>query len=197
MSGTTTVEPRIWIGCLAAYNSGHLHGEWVDAAVDEDEIWEAQKRVLKTSPVPGAEEHFIADYEGFGDYRVGEYDGLATVAKVARLIDEHGEAFGHWLSNGSVDPTDEDEHDLEEGFREAYAGHWQSEREYAENLVDDIGLPGVGFVYKPTGRWSTDYEVCTDDLSSLLDWDAVTRATMEGGWSADASDGGVHVFRDV
>jgi hypothetical protein len=29
--------PKIYVACLAAYNSGYLHGKWLDA-LDEDEI---------------------------------------------------------------------------------------------------------------------------------------------------------------
>ena len=28
----TKFEPRIYVACLAAYNNGHLHGAWIDAA---------------------------------------------------------------------------------------------------------------------------------------------------------------------
>lgn len=195
MTTTETVTPKVWIGCLAAYNAGRLHGEWVDAAVDEDEIWEAQKRVLASSPVPGAEEHFIADYEGFGAYRVHEYASLTTVALVARLIEEHGVAFAAWVANDdSVLDDEPDEHDLEEGFHEAYAGTWDSERAFAENAVDELGLPGVGFVYKQTGHFGHEYENATGDLYSYLDWDSITRTMMEDCWTHE--DGGeVHVFR--
>jgi antirestriction protein len=195
MTTTETVTPKVWIGCLAAYNAGHLHGEWVDAAVDEDEIWEAQKRVLKTSPVPGAEEHFIADYEGFGPYRVGEYESLTTVALVARLIEEHGKAFAAWVANDDSVLRDADENDLEEGFHEAYAGTWDSERAFAENATEELGLPGVGVVYKPKqGSYGHEFEPAMDEISSYLDWDAITRAQLEDCWTSE--DGGeVHVFR--
>lgn len=200
---TTTTTPKVWIGCLAAYNAGHLHGEWVDAAVEEDEIWEAQKRVLRTSPEPGAEEHFIADYEGFGPYRVGEYDSLATVAMVARLIEEHGVAFAGWLANddsvlhsrgANGEYLTADESDLEEGFREAYRGEWDSEREFAENQIDELGLPGIGVVYKQTGGWAGEgYESAMDELSSYLDWETLTRDTMQDYWTHE-EDGKVHVY---
>ena len=30
---------RIYVACLAAYNNGHLHGEWIEVT-DEASIWE-------------------------------------------------------------------------------------------------------------------------------------------------------------
>ena len=62
--------PRIWVGCLAAYNAGALHGEWLTVTDynDVDELYEAVKtEVLATSPEPNAEEWFIADSDEFGD----------------------------------------------------------------------------------------------------------------------------------
>lgn len=44
--------PSIWIGCLAAYNDGRLHGEWVEVTTDPDDLWEAIHRIQKTSPCP-------------------------------------------------------------------------------------------------------------------------------------------------
>lgn len=194
---TTTVTPKIWIGCLAAYNNGKHHGEWVDAAVDEDEIWEAQKRIIATSPEqPFAEEHYIADHEGFAPYRVHEYANLSTVAQVARLIEEHGPAFAAWLANDESVLTDANDHELEEGFRESYRGEWDSEKAFAEEESEQLGLPGVGFVYKQTSaNFAVAYEPCLDELSPYIDWDSVTRATMEDCWSADADGGNVYIFR--
>ena len=32
--------PRIYVSCLAAYNSGYLHGMWIDATQDPDDIYD-------------------------------------------------------------------------------------------------------------------------------------------------------------
>lgn len=53
------VTPRIYVACLAAYNSGRLHGAWIDASQDVDDIWNELKQVLASSPVPDAEEWAI------------------------------------------------------------------------------------------------------------------------------------------
>ena len=61
--GTTdapTVEagPRIYVACLAAYNSGILHGRWIRATTP-DEIKAEVRAMLAESPVPQAEEWAI------------------------------------------------------------------------------------------------------------------------------------------
>ena len=46
---------RIYVACLAAYNNGHLHGEWINVT-DEASIWEAVQAMLFASPIDEAEE---------------------------------------------------------------------------------------------------------------------------------------------
>ena len=44
---------RIYVACLAAYNNGHLHGEWIKVT-DEASIWEAVQAMLFASPIDEA-----------------------------------------------------------------------------------------------------------------------------------------------
>jgi antirestriction protein len=60
------LEPKIYIACLAAYNSGHLHGELIDANQDIDSLREEIKEILTKSPIQNAEEWAVHDYEDFG-----------------------------------------------------------------------------------------------------------------------------------
>ena len=43
---------RIYIACLASYNNGRLHGEWIDATSDADDMGEQVARILRASPYP-------------------------------------------------------------------------------------------------------------------------------------------------
>jgi antirestriction protein len=69
---TTKFEPRIYVACLAAYNNGYLHGVWIDAAQEPWSIYDEVKAMLAASPVAGAEEWAIHDYEGFRGVRIEE-----------------------------------------------------------------------------------------------------------------------------
>ncbi|MEP0248115.1 antirestriction protein ArdA, partial [Roseibium sp.] len=51
-------RPRIYVACLAAYNGGRLHGQWIDAT-EPDEVREEVRTMLATSPEPDAEEWAI------------------------------------------------------------------------------------------------------------------------------------------
>jgi antirestriction protein len=63
-------EPRIYVACLAAYNNGCLHGEWINANQDADSLHEEVKKILSASPIPRAEEFAIHDFENFGDVQI-------------------------------------------------------------------------------------------------------------------------------
>lgn len=132
--GLQQPRPSVWIGCLAAYNNGRLHGEWVNAAVEGEEMVEAARRILATSPEPGAEEWAIFDDDEFGAFKVGEFESLETVARVARGIAAHGEAFAAWAQLHDADP------DMLEQFEDACLGEYESEEEWAREVMDDIGL---------------------------------------------------------
>lgn len=132
-----TLHPRVWIGCLAAYNNGTLHGDWVDAAVESDELYESVRRILASSPEPNAEEWGIFDYDEFGTYRVQEYDQLEQVARVARGIAEHGPAFAAW-----AELQDGDEGMLA-AFEDAYCGAYDSEHAWAEEVVASTDLEAI------------------------------------------------------
>ena len=72
----STAEISIYVACLAAYNNGKLHGCWIDATQELDDIQDQINSMLASSPEEDAEEYAIHDYEGFGSYRLGEYEGI-------------------------------------------------------------------------------------------------------------------------
>ncbi len=148
-----TTTPRIYVACLAAYNNGHLHGEWIDADQSPDELHEAIQQMLAASPEPGAEEWAIHDYEGFGALRLSEWESFERISAIATGIAEHGEAFAAWMSYDSErDPVDT------AAFVDAYRGEWDSLRDYAENYADDIGL------YDMAERAASPYVVVDTDM---------------------------------
>ncbi len=127
--------PSIYVACLAAYNNGRLHGEWIDADQSAEDIYTEVQAMLAASPEPGAEEYAIHDFEGFGSLRLGEYESLERVAAIAAGIAEHGEAFAAWLAYDSDrDPVDTS------SFEDAYLGEWDSLRAYAEDYAESTGM---------------------------------------------------------
>ena len=174
---TYSVQPRVYVACLAAYNDGHLHGKWIDADDGVDALWEGINEVLKSSPIPGAEEWAIHDHEYLGD--IGEYESVETDRGARRGRGEHGEAFLAFLK--ACDSTEEA---TSENFEERYQGEWESERAYAENQVEELGLAGISpGKYVPKGaEFDSRLEVnVLEELSSYLDWDAIERSIFDHG----------------
>ena len=174
------LEPRIYAASLSDYNAGRLHGAWLDAAVDIDELSAGVNAMLAASPTPGAEEWAIHDYEGFGRVRVGEYEDLTTVAHLAQGIAEHGSAFAHWAA--LIDTTDADELAR---FGDAYLGHYESIEAYAEELLDDLGYPDL--IERTIPEYLQPYV--------HLDVEGFARdLELSGDITASDTDGGVYVF---
>ena len=169
---------RIWIGCLAAYNAGSLHGEWVDVNGDAEELEEAKDRILAASPEPNAEEWFIAGRVGFGDL-IGEYSSMEEVARVDAALAEAAEyvpldaVIGYLDHVGGIDYLD--------GCEDAYSGCWRSGEEYAADLIEQTG----GLDEMP------------DNLRSYFDYAALYRDMRLGGevFEVDAGGGEVFIFR--
>lgn len=122
---------RIYVACLAAYNNGILHGRWIDATLGKDHIWDSIKAMLATSPIPGAEEHAIHDYEGFEGASVSEYAGIAEVAELAAFIEEHGAIAGKLVEYFG---------DLEEAkaaLEDRYCGVHSSVADFAQQITEE------------------------------------------------------------
>lgn len=131
--------PRIYVASLSDYNAGVLHGRWIESGDGEELMQEQIAEMLRTSPTTAlygdkAEEWAIHDYEGFGPLRLGEYEALSTITRIAAGIEEHGEAFAAWADHVGFNEADELDR-----FDELYRGEWDNPEEYAEQLLDDMG----------------------------------------------------------
>ena len=73
-------EIRIYVADLAAYNNGILHGVWIDATQDIDDIQEQINDMLASSPEEDAEEYAIRDDEGFAGVNWHRYGSIPLAA---------------------------------------------------------------------------------------------------------------------
>ena len=133
MGENATPTPRIYVACLAAYNNGRLHGSWINADQSADEITREIGAMLSRSPVAGAEEHAIHDFEGFGGVRVGEYSSAETVAELAAFIVEHGDLGGMVLDHfgGALE-------EATEALTERYFGEYQHLADFIEESNSNV-----------------------------------------------------------
>jgi antirestriction protein len=128
-------SPKIYVACLASYNAGCLHGAWIDADQDVDQINEEIQAILKASKENGAEEYAIHDYEGFGKIQLSEYESISKVSELAKAIEEHGESFECFYQNDSFDSVS----DAVEAYSDCYAGEFKSKEEWAESFLEETG----------------------------------------------------------
>lgn len=125
-------EIRIYVADLAAYNNGKLHGVWINATDDLDDIWNQVNQMLAESPEGFAEEYAIHDYEGFEGYALSEYEGLETVQKIACFIEEHPDFGGELLNNfgGNLE-------EARTAAEDNYCGCYKSLADFADELTED------------------------------------------------------------
>ena len=146
---------QIYVACLAAYSNGILHGCWIDAEQDAHDIYANIRAMLAASPIEGAEEWAIHDYEGFEGADVSEYMGIEEVAKLAAFIGEHGEIGGKLV--GYVGDLDE----AKKAIEDAYAGEYRSLADFAEELTEATEqVPDHLRVYIDYERMARDMEIC-------------------------------------
>jgi antirestriction protein len=158
---TMSEEIRFYVADLAAYNAGILHGVWIDACLDIDDIWKEVKAMLTKSPAPMAEEYAIHDHEGFGAYGLSEHEGLERANAIACFIEEHGKIAGDLLNYSGGD--------LEEATRmmeENYRGLWDSLEDYARDLTEQTTeIPQHLEFYIDYEKMGRDMELSGDILT--------------------------------
>ena len=178
MTATNNTTRRVYAACLAAYNSGRLHGRWIDATQGADHIRDEIAAMLAASPEPGAEEFAFHDSEGLGG--LGEFESIDRVAALGEALDNADEpaALLAWLDNDAGnDPAD---------FADYFLGTWASLAEYVEDMFADY----IAEADKAAANRGWFHP------SRYVDWDAMARDLFLSGdvWTANAEGGRLYVF---
>lgn len=162
-----TREIRIYVACLAAYNNGRLHGRWIDAHQDVSTIWEEISAMLKASPIAGAEEWAIHDYEGFEGVTISEWEGFGRVSEIAAFIAEHGALGGKLIEYfGSLE-------DAQSAISDQYAGEYRSTADFVQEMTEQgTDIPESLQYYIDWNAMARDWEI-NDILTIETDFDAV------------------------
>ena len=145
-------EIRIYVACLAAYNSGILHGAWIDADQDASAIRDEIRTMLAASPEEYAEEWAIHDYEGFEGVEISESHGIDALVEITEFLAEHGAKGGKLVEFfGNI-----------EGARNAmqyhYAGEYKSVEDFAQEITEETTEIPEALQYY------IDYEAMARDL---------------------------------
>ena len=157
-TATTTTTPAAWVGCLACYNGGNLHGAWCDAA--EAVAWRCDH--------PGHEEVWCFDFDGLPAGWVIEMSPAEFAEKASALDGLDVVAFGAYIGHVGG------EYATADGFVDAYAGAYTSAADWAqefhEECDNDLGPlsdyidwnrvardSGMGFVFTAHDRCHVFY----------------------------------------
>lgn len=142
--------PQIYIAHLGAYVAGTLKGDWISPSSDEDELWDQIRGAVGVTKGEDFE-WAVHDYDGFPD--LGEYPGAEAIAKVAGMLEDHDEEIvTAALSEGGG--TDDAAKMLEDGY-----AVYDSEEEYGQQLVDDLGQDNIKNI-----EWYIDIDMLARDL---------------------------------
>ena len=126
---------RIYVACLASYNAGILHGEWIEVTEFADDLKARVQAMLDRSTEEYAEEWAIHDYEGFE--RLTEYEDLDYLAERVSYWEKYGqdevEAYiGHF--------GDFDEDDFQSRYWGECDSYHNAKRRWACDQFDELSL---------------------------------------------------------
>lgn len=154
-------EARIYVGTYAKYNEGSIFGKWMDLSdySDSEEFYDACRELHSDEEDP---ELMFQDWENIPSALISESwisDNIFEVINaVSDLNDTEQEAFYIWLNDGSRNIDTDDINSLIESFRDDYQGQYNSEEDFAYEIVEECyDLPEFAKTY-------FDYEKFARDL---------------------------------
>ena len=166
-------SPSVYCGTYRKYNEGSLFGAWLDIArfSDFEEFINVCRQLHADEEDP---ELMFQDYECFPSSLYSEScmdeDTFEKILEYARMEDRDREAFDDYLDLG---------HDFNVArFREAYCGHWSSEKDFAMDIIDSC----------------YDIERQMGSLASYFDYDAFARDLFMYDYEMGENN---HVFRVI
>lgn len=182
----TSDTPMIYVADLAAYNAGHLHGIWIEATDDLEDIQEQIQAMLEASPVRDSEEYSVHDYQGFGSFRPDEYESIESLHEVACFLEDYpdfGSALLNYYSDLHGEPAEGQPSDNRHAVRvgvaadrmikearkmaeDSYCGCYASVADYAQELTEETSeIPQHLASYIDYERMARDMEMSGDIIT--------------------------------
>ena len=132
MNDSTDNEPAVYVGTYSKYNDGNLFGAWISLVKcgDYGTFMEVCHNLHADEEDP---ELMFQDYECFPSAWYSESgideDTFDRIIEFSGLDDDDRDAFEEF--------SDAFGNDCIESFRERYMGKWDSEKDFAEHIVDE------------------------------------------------------------
>lgn len=132
-----SLEPSIYVICLAAQTNGIAYGQWINAdkslAVLKFEI----ESVLAKSPIANAKEWIIQKHEDFGDVPLSQLSSIEKIYHFASFFTEYGKlgaAVLEHLNSPEGDKIAEARQLLEAN----YYGAFQNEVHFIKSRLEEL-----------------------------------------------------------
>lgn len=181
--GAIGETPKIYVADLEAYNNGRLSGVWLDLADynDADELMEAIQDFLKTT---GGEEYAIHDAEYIPSSMYSEYMGQRDFEELYEMIDLAKD------NNLPLSVVQEVVSQYDASAVEEFQGRYDSAEDFAQQLVDDIGIESfTDFQYylevSDTDRRLLAQDMADSYVDDIRDEDGGNRLIEEAGLDVD------------
>lgn len=183
MAGGSMETPRIYVADLEAYNNGRLVGEWLDLADynDADELMDAIQDVLKKS---GGEEYAIHDVEYVPRSMYSEYMGKKDFEELYQMMDLAKD------NNLPLEVVQEIVSQYGESAVDEFQGKYDSAVDFAQQLVDDIGIESFNnfewyLDVSETDRRLLAQEMADSYVDDIRDEDGGNRLIEEAGMDVE------------
>lgn len=157
-------EARIYVGTYAKYNEGSIFGKWIDLSdySDREKFYDACHELHSDEEDP---ELMFQDWENIPSALISESwlsDNIFEVIEaISELSEAQQEAFSVWLNNTCNDITSENIDDLVSSFEDDYQGQYESEEDYAYEVVDECyDLPEFAKTYFDYEKFARDLFMC-------------------------------------
>jgi antirestriction protein len=168
---STNVTPKIYVACLAAYKNEKLHGRKINPTQEVEAIREEIQQMLSESPIAGAKEFVIHDFEGFGSLRLGKCESIESVHAKAIFIVRHHELGAELLVyHGDIESA-------QDAIENHYHGEHESQIEFAIQLFDSCHMDSI-----------------PEPIQCYIDYAAFKRDIFLGDFYSIEVGGKTHVF---
>lgn len=171
MKNQTDNTPKIYVGTYAKYNNGSINGAWLDLSdySSKEEFYQACAELHKDETDP---EFMFQDWENIPDSFIGESWLADNVFEYFEAMEDvsDSDAFEAYVLNEG-DLSKQDIAEFVERFNEAYAGEFDSDEKFADNLAEEIGYfdamekAGISLHYFDSSAFARDL-LCGDYWTS-------------------------------
>ncbi|WP_010249852.1 antirestriction protein ArdA [Myroides injenensis] len=170
------MHSKVYVGTYAKYNNGSIKGDWIElsnfSSIEEFYEFCSELHADETDP-----EFMFQDWENIPSELISESNLseniFSIIEKVSDLQYNTLEAFSAWVSIGNHDIESDDIDLLFESFEEDYQGCYNSEEDFAYQIIDEC------------------YDL-SDFVKSYFDYESFARDLFMSDYNYESG----HVFRN-